>query len=155
MFLKVRLRILDMRSKRDKIRLRRDIRFGVSSIALNVFFVILNLPLCVTNIFFPLIDGFTYNIFIIVFYAIYCINSYILFFFNSIFRNEFLVMLKLRKEAAKTNPNVNSNRTKKNTREEPNTLNSKSKNVAPSTSWVYDLRYLIYDLLNYIFWFSH
>jgi len=43
-------------------------------------------------------------------------------------------MLKLRKEAAKTNPNVNSNRTKKNTREEPNTLNSKSKNVAPSTS---------------------
>jgi len=94
----------------------------------------INLPLCVTNIFFPLIDGFTYNIFIIVFYAIYCINSYILFFFNSIFRNEFLVMLKLRKEAAKTNPNVNSNRTKKNTREEPNTLNNKSKNVAPSTS---------------------
>ena len=118
--LKVRLRIIDMRSKKDKKKLRRDIRFGVSSIALNVFFVILNLPLCVTNIFFPLLDDFTYNIFIIVFYAIFCINSYILFFFNSIFRNEFLVMLKLRKEVAKTNAHLNSNRTKKNTGAEPN-----------------------------------
>jgi hypothetical protein len=132
--LRVRLRILDMRSKRDKKKLRRDIRFGVSSIALNIFFVILNLPLCVTNIFFPLIDDFTYNIFIIIFYAIYCINSYILFFFNSIFRNEFLVMLKLRKEVSKTNVCLNSNRTKKNTGEEPKTLNNKSKDVAPSTS---------------------
>ena len=125
--LKVRLRIIDMRSKKDKKKLRRDIRFGGSSIVLNIFFVILNLPLCVTNIFFPPLDDFTYNIFIVVFYAIYCINSYILFFFNSIFRNEFLVMLKLRKEIAKTNLNVNSNRTKKNIGIEPNALNNESK----------------------------
>jgi len=123
--LKVRLRIIDMRSKKDKKKLRRDIRFGGSSIVLNIFFVILNLPLCVTNIFFPSLDDFTYNIFIVVFYAIYCINSYILFFFNSIFRNEFLVMLKLRKEIAKTN--LNSNRTKKNIGVEPNALNNESK----------------------------
>jgi len=100
-----RLRILNMRSKRDKNRLIRDIRFALSSIMLNITFVTLNLPLCLNNIFFPNASDFWYNVFLIIFYATFSINSYILAFFNSIFRNELLSMFKLKekpKELSKT-----------------------------------------------------
>jgi len=98
-----RLRILNMRSKRDKNRLIRDIRFALSSIMLNITFVTLNLPLCLNNIFFPNASDFWYNVFLIIFYATFSINSYILAFFNSIFRNELLTMFKLKEKPKELN----------------------------------------------------
>ena len=107
---KKRLRILDMRSKRDKRRLVKDIRFAFSSIMLNLTFVAFNLPLCLTNIFFPYVSGFLFNVFIVLFYCTFCINFYVLAFFNYIFRDELLIMLNLREPEAH-----NKTKSKKNT----------------------------------------
>jgi len=106
---KKRLRIIDMRLKRDQKRFIRDIRLALSSILLNITFVAFNLPLCLTNIFFANVSDFLYNVFIVLFYCTFCINFYILAFSNSIFRNELLIMFKLREAKVQHKTGTNKN----------------------------------------------
>ncbi len=124
---KKRLRILDMRSKRDQKRLIRDIRFAFSSIMLNITFVAFNLPLCLTNIFFANVSDFLYNVFIVLFYCTFCINFYILAFFNSIFRNELLIMFKIREPKVQHNTGTNKNTYNSKTAYERNKCNSQNR----------------------------
>ncbi len=91
---KSRLRILRLDSPLDRKRLRKDIKFALTCILLNVTFVILNLPVCIANLLTDVSD-FYYQSFMNLFFCSFCINYYVLFFFNSVFRKEFLFMFRM------------------------------------------------------------
>ena len=91
---KSRLRILRLDSPLDRKRLRKDIKFALTCILLNVTFVILNLPVCIANLLTDVSD-FYYQSFMNLFFCSFCINYYVLFFFNSVFRKEFLFMFHM------------------------------------------------------------
>lgn len=88
---KSRLRILRLDSSVDRKRLRKDIKFAFTCILLNMAFVILNLPVCIANLLTE-VSEFTYKVLLYLFFLSFCINFYVLFTFNSIFRKEFLLM---------------------------------------------------------------
>lgn len=92
-----RLRILRMSAIQDRNRLNKDIKFAVTSILLNFIFIILNLPICIANVFFEVFYSY-YDAFLSIYYISYCINFYILFFFNSIFRKEAYLLFKVYKK---------------------------------------------------------
>ena len=91
---KSRLRILRLNSAVDRKKLRKDIKFAFTSILLNVAFVALNLPVCIANLLNDISD-FYYKLLLYLFFISFCINFYLLFTFNSIFRKELLIFLKL------------------------------------------------------------
>ena len=80
---KSRLRIMRLTNQRDKNKLRKDIQFASSTIFSNLLFVILNLPVCILDLFHVSDDLRDY------FYCVYlfsfCINFYVLFCVNSLF----------------------------------------------------------------------
>jgi hypothetical protein len=90
-----RLKILRMASERDKARLKKDIKFAISSIFLNFFFLSLNLPIHVA----PLLDISPYTelnvIFQLAIYLSFSVTFIIMFIFNSLFRKELLIMFRL------------------------------------------------------------
>lgn len=76
-----------------------EIRLTTTSLSLNLIYILLNLPKSVIDIF-PSI--YTLNLFIYsyyLFYLSYALNFYILLLSNSLFRNEFISMLKLNKQS--------------------------------------------------------
>ena len=91
---KSRLRILRLDSAVDRKRLRKDIKFAFTSILLNVAFVILNLPVCIANLLTD-VSEFSYKALLYLFFFSFCINFYVLFTFNSIFRKEFSMLFKI------------------------------------------------------------
>ena len=74
-------------------RLKRDIRFAISSLSMNLLFVVLNLPLSVLNL---LTGQSLTSIYLTVylFYLSYGINFYVILITNSIFRNEVFALIK-------------------------------------------------------------
>jgi hypothetical protein len=86
-------RISRINTVQDRNRLKKNIKFGISSILLNLFFVILHLPICIANFFFEFFHNY-YDLILSIYYSSYCINFYILFIFNSIFRKEVLLLFK-------------------------------------------------------------
>jgi hypothetical protein len=88
-----RLRILRLGNIHDRNRFKKDIKFAISSILLNIFFVILNLPLCIGNIIDSENEIFN-DVNFCVFLSNFCVNFYILIFSNSIFRKEFSNLFK-------------------------------------------------------------
>lgn len=81
-------------------KLKRDKRFAVVSILLNLLFLFLNIFRCCTYF----IDGenlkgfFNYSVNFYSYLNGYTCTFYVLFFFNTIFRDEFLIMIKFRKQ---------------------------------------------------------
>ena len=93
-----RLRILRIKSQQDRLRLRKDIQFAISTIALIVSFFLLNSPIALFNLFEKKEqNNDLHDVFISVFHLGLCINFYALFFFNSIFRKETLALFKIKK----------------------------------------------------------
>lgn len=88
-----RSRISRINTVQDRNRLKKNIKFGISSILINLFFVILHLPICIANFFFEFFHNY-YDLILSIYYSSYCINFYILFIFNSIFRKEVLLLFK-------------------------------------------------------------
>ena len=84
---KSRLKILRLTNSHDRNRLKKDIKFAITSIILNFFFIILNLPLCIQN--FVQFENFYIEEINLCFYlSNFCINFYVLIFSNSIIRSE-------------------------------------------------------------------
>ena len=82
-------------------RLNRDIRFSISSLSMNLLFVVLNLPLSIMN----LVSGQSLTsiyLTVYLFYLSYGINFYVILLTNSIFRDEFLALFKNRKNRNST-----------------------------------------------------
>lgn len=88
---KSRLRILSLNSKIDRNKLLKDIKFSVSTIFQNFFFIFLNLP--ISTLLLTVVDIDLYQIFYCFYYISFGVNFYILFFTNSIFREEVLSVL--------------------------------------------------------------
>jgi hypothetical protein len=80
-----------------KRRIRKDIKFSITSIFLNVVFIILNLPLCVIYLDEDNFDknSVSYVVSLYLFYTTYAINFYLFLVVNSSFRNEFLKLIHL------------------------------------------------------------
>ena len=90
--LQVRLRILNINNRRDRNRLKKDIKFAVTNISLNIMFICLDLP------FFIIVILKMDTIILNNFHALtFCMNFYVLFITNSIFRHEILRMFGLKK----------------------------------------------------------
>ncbi len=96
---KSRLRILRLTNQHDRNRLKKDIQFAISSIFLNLFFLILYLPNTVYSfIKTDLNTDLFVNIFTSLTYINFCDHFYILFCFNSVFRRRVLVLLRLKSQ---------------------------------------------------------
>ena len=78
----------------------KDIKFAISSISLNVFFFIFNIPLTVYSLihnFFKLESEFKellYSVCELLFHVNYSTLFFVSYYFNSIFRKEFLRLIK-------------------------------------------------------------
>lgn len=93
--IKSRLNILNLALEQDKKKIIKDIHFAATILVLNLFFFILNLPICLANYFFiDSIDNLLYYFFIYLFYLSYCVNFYILAIFNSVFQKELFTLFK-------------------------------------------------------------
>jgi hypothetical protein len=90
-----RIKALKMLSEIIKKKLFKDIRLSVSILAMNLS-ILLMLPLSIANYYFYDLDIFIYNIFCCISYSYYCVDFYVLFLFNSNFKNEVLIMFKIR-----------------------------------------------------------
>jgi len=77
-------------SDSGKKRLKQDVKFAISLITMNLFFLILILPLEIVIFFLPYYNYDLFNILYYVFYISYAINFYVLFITNSLFRKVFL-----------------------------------------------------------------
>jgi len=69
---------------------KKDIRLAITSISLNLYYLLLYSPMMVVYYFFPHIHDRTYSALMYVFFTISASNFYILLFTNSLFRNEFI-----------------------------------------------------------------
>ena len=78
----------------DRSRLKKDIKFAITSITLNALFIVLNLPL---NVFELMkINSDLREYFYFVFFFGSCVNFYVLFFSNSIFRKEVVCLFRIK-----------------------------------------------------------
>jgi hypothetical protein len=95
-------------------RKRKDVKFGITSIALNALSVVLLIPVTLSYIvtFENQIDSSLFvTIGTFLFYLNYSITFFVHLTFNRVFRNEFLMMLRLRKQKiTPIIPNANNNR---------------------------------------------
>ena len=93
----------------------RDVKFALTSISLNVFFFLFNLPVCIFHvlthyIIFDDADFSLLNIIILFcFYLNFGIVFYVNVFTNPLFRNELFVFLRIKKVSGKFSTNNNNN----------------------------------------------
>ena len=93
--IRIQIRIRNNFRSNNHQSITRDIRLVFSLIFLNIVFIIINIPL-VVSIYYSFIDfGFVITLYI--FYITYGINFYILFLTNSLFRKEFFLIFKLKR----------------------------------------------------------
>jgi hypothetical protein len=87
-------------SRAQTKRLIKDIRFSITTILMDVLFVMLTLPLCVCRInkdFKTLNNSsLVWKISFDLYHTSFVYNFFVYFFVNSVFREEFLIMMKLK-----------------------------------------------------------
>jgi hypothetical protein len=92
-----RLRILRLTNQRDRNRLKKDIQFAISSIFMNLSYLLIYLPAGIYPfILNELSTDLYYNVFVSLVYINYCDHFYILFCFNSVFRYRVLILFGLK-----------------------------------------------------------
>jgi hypothetical protein len=91
--IKSRMKVHNSTNSKEKKSLVKEIRFGMTILLLNFFFVILNLPICVAN-YVDTLSDFMYDLIAYIFMMSFCINFYILAVFNNIIREELVKMFK-------------------------------------------------------------
>lgn len=94
---KSRKKIQHQQQSKDNNRLKKDIRFAVTSVALNVIFFFFSLPTSVLPFFPAYNSDIPFSLCLYLFYAGFGCNFYILFFTNSIVKNETLMLLNLKR----------------------------------------------------------
>jgi hypothetical protein len=92
---KSRLKMLNLSLERDRVNLKRNIRFCLTILFLNFFFFVLNLPVALGNVLSIISsEPMIYHLFIYIFYFSYSVNFYILAVFNRIFKNELVALFR-------------------------------------------------------------
>ena len=94
--LESRLKILNLNTQKDRRRLKKDIIFAISTLIINILYLLFNLPLFIFKFLNKLKPNPTFSLMIPYFGDLqnlaFSMNMYILIIFNSIFRREFLSM---------------------------------------------------------------
>lgn len=83
------------RKQQTRKRLKRDIQFAITSIYMNLIFIAFNFPICVA-LFLDNITSLLYLIMVDLYYSSYVVNFFIYLAFNSLYRDEFLTMLRIK-----------------------------------------------------------
>ena len=95
--LKSRVKILRSTSQRNRNSLRKDIQFAISSISLNFFFLFTHLPFSIyVLIGYDSLTDLYWNYLGSLVFLDLCDHFYILFFFNSVFRRELLILFRFK-----------------------------------------------------------
>ncbi len=107
---KSRLKLLRLTSRQDRRKLLRDIKFAISTLIINISYVLLNLPLFIYFILNKINSKQNYfeslkNLIYLLNVFSYGLNFYILIISNLIFRQEFLVMFCRTKTAEPSTTN--------------------------------------------------
>jgi hypothetical protein len=84
--LKSRLRLLNLANQRDRIKLRKDIQLSVSLVVFNLAFLLLNAPHTIYHLVSTNANTDLHDALYFLSWCSFCIDFYILFAFNSIFR---------------------------------------------------------------------
>jgi len=104
-----RRKVASNQSITEKKNFKKDMKFTITSIFLNLIYVILNLPISIT-IFLPNYQSRSIYVFsFFLFYFSYGVNFYIILMFNSIIRNEFLNLFGFVKTHPRTSQTLNTN----------------------------------------------
>jgi hypothetical protein len=80
-----------MRNIAEQRNFKQDIWFSVTSLSLNIIFLILNLPLSIIN-FSTSFSNFEFRLCLYIFFCNYAINFYVILFTNSMVRKELTTM---------------------------------------------------------------
>ena len=88
--LKSRLRLLNLANQRDRIKLRKDIQLSVSLVVFNLAFLLLNAPHTIYHLVSTNANTDLHDALYFLSWCSFCIDFYILFAFNSIFRKNVL-----------------------------------------------------------------
>lgn len=73
---------------------KKDIKFTIISISLNLFYIILTIPLPIVSIFSDYFSDFAFYFSFYLFLLTYSINFYVFLIFNSLFRKEFFNLFR-------------------------------------------------------------
>jgi len=92
---KSRLTIIRMTNNVDKKKLRKSIQFAISSIFSNLIFLVLNFPFTISLIIY--FESELQDYLDCLYYFSFCVNFYILFCFNSVYRNGVFKLARIRK----------------------------------------------------------
>ena len=96
--LRSRQRILRYGTNLNRNQFRKDVKFAISSITLNIFFVVTNAPICIGNFIDSISnDSDLFQSFYCIYYISFIDNFYVFYFTNSIFRNEVHRILNIKK----------------------------------------------------------
>lgn len=80
----------------EKKRLAKDVNFSLTIISFNIVFIVFNLPICISEFVKPSAD--ILDKLDLFFYSQYSFNFFAYLIFNSIFREQFLLLIDSRKE---------------------------------------------------------
>ena len=84
------------RSNNSSSSSRRDIKFAITVVSLNIMFLLLNFPIALNDLPFTLMGDYFYHISLTFYYAYYSLGFYIQLIVNSDFRHEFLRMINIK-----------------------------------------------------------
>jgi len=94
--LESRLKILNLNTQKDRRRLKKDIIFAISTLIINILYILFDLPLFIILISKKLKPNYNFSLILpylgVLQTLAFSMNMYILIIFNSIFRREFLNM---------------------------------------------------------------
>ena len=88
--------------------IRKDVRFTITSITLNLAFIALTLPISVVNFFSNIFVDTIFSFCNILFFSAYAVNFYFLFAFNSIFREEIFSLMRINHSPTRVAPSTAS-----------------------------------------------
>jgi len=91
-------------SDRGKKRLKHDTKFAISLITMNLFFLLLILPLMINAFLLPYYSSDLHFILYYIYFISFAVNFYVLFITNSLFRKVFFLYFKF-KNSTQTQPN--------------------------------------------------
>ena len=91
---------------------KKDVRLAITSISLNLFYLLLYSPMMIVYYFFPDILDRTYTALMHLFFTISASNGFILLLTNSLFRNEFIGLMI---NAPQSRPKITNSRQRNNT----------------------------------------
>ena len=97
-----RRRVARNQSILDSKNFKKDLKFTITSIFLNLVFILFNLPISISVAIPNYLTSLVYVFSYFLFYFSYGINFYIIIAFNSLFRNELLLLLRLKSAAYKS-----------------------------------------------------